>query len=128
MPEKSIRNKKLTNLIRNELINIIHREVNDPRLSNPTFISISRLDLSKDYSDATVYVSLLDINKVSEKRKKEMILVLNKASNYMSHLLLKRLHIKVVPKMIFRYDSGVENMMYVESISRGIVKQKKHNS
>lgn len=128
MLEKSVRNRKITNLIRNELINVIHREVGDPRLINPTFISIFRLELSKDYRNATVYVSMLDINKVTDDRKKEIILVLNTASNYMSHLLLKRLHIKTVPKLLFRYDSGVDNMMYVENVSKEIAQQKKYKS
>ena len=120
MTEKSIRNKKVTNLIRNELISIIHKDLSDPRLLNPNFISIPHIDLSKDYRNATVYISILDINKCTEKRKKDTVEVLNSASNYMTYLLLKRLHIRTIPKMIFRYYDGFDNMSFIEELSRSI--------
>jgi ribosome-binding factor A len=90
---KQIRRERLKSLLVREISEIVRREIDLPENA---FITVQRVELSKDGSKATVFISGL---------KKEDVLtavkILNRASGYIHHLLGKRIKIKTVPRPEF---------------------------
>ena len=90
---RGIRRERLKSLLLREISEIVRRDVDLPE---NLFITVQKVELSKDTSRATVFISGL---------KKEDVLLaverLNKASGYIHHLLGKRLKVKTVPKPEF---------------------------
>jgi len=90
---RGIRRERLKSLLLREISDIVRREVDLPE---NIFITIQRVELSKDGSRATVFVSGLkkeDVLRAVEK--------LNRASGYIQHLLGKRIKIRTVPRPEF---------------------------
>jgi ribosome-binding factor A len=96
---KSIRRERLKSTLLREVSEIVRREV---ELPENLFITIQGVELSKDASKATFFVSAL---------KKEDALkaveILNRAQGYVHHLLGKRLRLKVVPRPEFKVSPEV---------------------
>jgi ribosome-binding factor A len=81
-------------LLKREISQIITREIDLPE---GTFITVQEVELSKDGSRATVYISAL--------RREELTIALqtlNRASGFIHHLLGKRLRLKTVPRPEFK--------------------------
>ncbi|SNR84379.1 30S ribosome-binding factor RbfA [Desulfurobacterium atlanticum] len=92
---KGRRKERVESLLKRELSNIITFEIDKPEGVN--FITVSRIDLSKDGRKATVYISTL--------RREEAIKsveTLNKAAGYIHGLLGRRLRMKIVPRPEFK--------------------------
>lgn len=96
MPSDFSRTDRVADLIRRELAQIIHQEVNDPRIG---IITLSTIKLSKDLAHAKIYVNVM-----MEQTAVETIKTLNKASGFLRGLLAKRLKIRIVPHLFFVYD------------------------
>ncbi len=94
--------ERVNSLIRQEVSQLLRREVNDPRLSS--LISITEVETSSDLKHATVYVS--DIGSNEEKR--ETLIALEAASGFIHHELTKRLNMRHVPELTFRWDNSIE--------------------
>jgi ribosome-binding factor A len=91
---KRVRKERLKSLILREISDIIRREIELPERA---FITVYGVELSKDGSKATVYISSL--NKEDALKAVE---ILNRAQGYIHHLLGKRLKLKVVPRPTFK--------------------------
>jgi len=90
---RGVRRERLKSLLLREISEIIRREVDLPE---GIFITVQRVELSKDVSKAIVFISGL---------KREDVLTaverLNRASGYIHHLLGKRIRIKTVSRPEF---------------------------
>nr|BAL56374.1 ribosome-binding factor A [uncultured Aquificae bacterium] len=91
----SIRREKLTKLLKEEVAEIL-KEAHDPRLAMAV---ITRLDLSKDGKHAKVYFTT-----IPEGVEKDVEKALNSAEGYIRSLLLKRLSLRFVPHLTFKFD------------------------
>ncbi len=91
--KKNVRKEKLKSLLLREISEIIRRDVDLPE---NLFVTVQGVELSKDNSKATVFISSL---------KKEDALhavnILNRAEGYIHYLLGKRLKMRVVPRPHF---------------------------
>lgn len=120
MSEMSPRAQRVADQIQREIATLIQMEVNDPRVG---MVSVTSVEVSKDFSYAKVYVTVLNsltehsgvnestLSEPGELDKleiKENIKALNKASGFLRSLLAKRLTLRVVPKLKFHYDGSVE--------------------
>jgi len=94
------RRERLKSQLLREISDIVRREIDLPE---NIFITVKRVELSKDGSRADVFISGL---------KKEDVLLsverLNRAAGYIQHLLGKRLKIRTVPRPKFFVDPEVE--------------------
>ncbi|MCH3973113.1 MAG: 30S ribosome-binding factor RbfA [Oscillospiraceae bacterium] len=112
---------RTTEDIRRELT-AIFRELKDPRVNN-TLLSIVRVDLSRDLSYCTVYVS--DMEGLA--RAQKAVQGLKSASGYIRHELASRLSLRHVPALTFKATDSIE---YSANISRILddLKEEKHGS
>jgi ribosome-binding factor A len=95
-------------LLREELTDIIRREVKDPRVG---FMSITRVDVPPDLRSARVYVSVLG----TDDERAETLTALRSASGFIRRHLKPRLRMRQIPELEFRDDRSME---YADQIAR----------
>ena len=88
-------------LLREELTDIIRREVKDPRVG---FMSITHVDLPPDLRSARVYVSVLG----TDEERSGTLAALRSAAGFIRHHLKPRLRMRQIPELEFRDDRSME--------------------
>lgn len=101
MPREVERTRRVGELIRRELAQIITREMHDPRVR---FASITGVKVSKDLKFATVYVSELE---GSPSAGDGAAVVLERASGFLRYHLGQRLDLRVTPGLRFSADESI---------------------
>lgn len=102
------RQERVGDLIRDEVADIIRRELDDPRLG---FVSIVRTELSPDLKYARLYVSVF----ADEQERVQTVEVLNRAASFIRRTLAPRLRMRSIPELSFRLDQSME---HAENVSR----------
>ncbi len=98
----SRRTERLSKLIKQEISDLLEREVDDPRLNN--LISITEVSVSPDLKHAEVFVSILG----NGRNKIDMIAGFNTASGFLRKKLASRLRLKCTPQLSFHCDDSIE--------------------
>lgn len=101
MPKEFSRTRRVSELIRRELANVISTRLGDPRLN---LVTITAVDVSKDLKHAKVFITQLN-------NSDAVLETLNKASGFLRRELSSRLSMKVSPSLRFLYDHSVERGM-----------------
>lgn len=107
MTDASVRTKKVASLLQRELADIIRSEINDPRVRSIGMITVSGVELANDFRNATVFVSFMG-EFSGKKQTQAAIDVLNGAAPFVRNLLLKRVSMKAIPQLYFKYDRSFE--------------------
>jgi ribosome-binding factor A len=89
-------------LLREELTDIIRREVKDPRVG---FMSITTVDVPPDLRSARVYVSVLG----TDDERAATLVALRSAAGFIRHHLKPRLRMRQIPELEFRDDRSMEH-------------------
>ena len=100
----SMRTTRVAELLREELADLILREVKDPRVGRG-LISITEVQVSPDLRRATVYVSHLG---KSEEERVDALKGLENSAHFMHRELMHRLKLRHVPELVFRFDPSIE--------------------
>ena len=110
------RSRRVGELIQRELATLLAREVKDPRLA---LVSITAVDVTRDMGLARVFYTVIDtpgnINQatdnqnagLSAENKERVKQGLIKASGFLRYELGKRIQLRTVPRLDFRYDESV---------------------
>ncbi len=101
----SRRSVRLSEEIMRELARMLAEEVQDPRLE---LVTVSGVRLNNDISVAEVFVTYSEALHPREDVDK----ALDKAKGFLRTLLGKRLKLRKVPELRFRFDDFLENMVY----------------
>lgn len=115
----SRRTERVNDLIRDELSDLLLREVRDPRLGG--LISITRVEVTPDLMNARVFVSIMG----SEGEQKEATRVLNAAASFFHRELKQRLQIRRVPFLVFRLDTSIAAGASVLALMDEVSRQEK---
>ena len=94
--------ERVNHLIRQEISDLLRLEVKDPRLSG--LVSITEVETSADLKYAKVFFSCLCGNE----EKKEILSTLVAASGFLHNELTKRLSLRHIPELDFRWDDSIE--------------------
>ncbi len=94
--------ERINSLIREELSELLRRNVKDPRLGS--FVTITGVDTSSDMKHATVYVSYYG----NTEERQGTVKALTAAAGYFHHELVKRLDMRHVPDLHFQWDDSIE--------------------
>ncbi len=113
--------ERVNSLIREELSDLLHRQVKDPRLGG--FISITEVETAPDMRHAKVYISYLG----DDEKKQEVIKVLTSASAFFRRELSKRLKMRHTPELEFRLDISIERGDRIERLIEGIKSEEEHS-
>ena len=95
-----VRKDRLNQQLQKEIALIIQHELKDPGLG---FVTITRVELSNDLSYAKIGYSCLG-GDAERTRTQE---ALNRATGFVRGLLKKRLRLKIIPGIVFRYDESI---------------------
>ncbi|MDP9366210.1 MAG: 30S ribosome-binding factor RbfA [Chloroflexota bacterium] len=106
----SRRTEQVGEFLREELSDIIRREVKDPRVG---FFSVTRVDIGTDLRTARVYVSVLG----SDEERAGTLAALRSAAGFIRHHLRPRLRMRQIPDLDFRDDRSME---HAEQIGRAL--------
>ena len=103
----SHRIERVNQLIRQEISELLRREAKDPRLGG--MISITEVETSPDLKYAKVYVSCLG----SDEEKKKTLDTLTAASGFLHNELSKRITLRHIPYLDFRWDDSLEKGAHI---------------
>ena len=103
----SRRLKRLNVLLRQEISDLILRELRDPRLAE--IVTLTRVSTSPDLTAATIYVSVMG----DADDKAATILALTRAAPFVRHQLTGRLTIRRTPDLHFTLDESMEEAAHV---------------
>ncbi len=104
----SRRTRQVGEFLREELTDIIRRDVKDPRIG---FMSVTRVDVTPDLRHAAVYISVLG----TDQERADTLAALVSASGFIRHTLKPRLRMRQIPDLEFRDDRSME---HAEKIAR----------
>ena len=114
----SNRSEKIADLLKKEISLIINNEIKDPRLRN---INITAVKVSDDIGLAYVFYSVIgksikkDESEIDEK-------ILKKFSGMVRSNISKKIKIRRVPKIIFRFDESIEYSENIENLLKNLIK------
>ena len=94
--------ERVNNLIRQEISELLQRQVKDPRLGN--FITVTGVSVSTDLKYAKIFVSCIS----SEEEKQEMLHALVAASGFFRNELARHLRLRRIPELSFQWDDSIE--------------------
>ncbi|MFC1957378.1 30S ribosome-binding factor RbfA [Chloroflexota bacterium] len=114
----SHRIKQVNSLIRQEISQLLQRQVKDPRLDN--FITVTEVFTSADLKYAKVFVSSID----SEQDKQETLSVLASASGFIRRELAKRLDLRYIPVLSFQWDESIERGDHLLQLIDEVISEK----
>ncbi len=101
MPEQSRRTERVNELLRNEISELIRRQLKDPRLAG--MVTVTEVTTAPDLSSARVFVSVMG----SDEEKQASLQTLRRAAGFF-HRKLLRLRMRRVPELDFRLDTSLE--------------------
>ena len=108
-----LRVRKMQEFIKQEVGNMLLRELKDPRLG---FVTVTGVKLTGDLREATVYVSLFG----QEEERKESLMVLNKSKGFIRKELGTRLKVYYTPEISFEEDKSPDYGMHIEGLLKKI--------
>lgn len=114
----SFRKQKINSLMKEIIGDALIKEVKDPRIG---FVSVSKVEISSDYSYADVWVSVLG----DEKDLKKSLQGLEASSKYIQFIVGRELPLRVTPHLRFKYDESIANgCEMVDVIDEAVKKDK----
>jgi ribosome-binding factor A len=107
--------ERVNSLIRQEVSELLRRQVKDPRLGS--FITVTEVSTSPDLKYARVFVSWI----ASEEKKKETLEGLATASGFLRKELAKRLELRRIPELNFQWDDSIERGDHILTLIDSVV-------
>ena len=98
----SQRTDRLDSQIRHELMDLLQREMKDPRLG---FATITRVETARDLGHARVWVSVLG----TDAERARTMDALRVATPWLRRRLGERLALRHVPELTIRHDESIES-------------------
>jgi len=104
------RKQRVADLIGREIASLLLTELNDPRTRG---LTVSGVDLSPDMRMATIHVSAPGACDIDA-----MLKALQHAGGFLRKRLARRVHLKYLPRLQFRYDSSLDRSDRIEQLLR----------
>ena len=108
------RTERINDLIREQISELLHRQVKDPRLN--CFLTVTRVNTSVDLRHAKVFVSVMG----SEDEKKAAMAGLDSASGFLYRELRSRLSLRRMPELRFQLDRSMQRGAEVLDLMREV--------
>ena len=104
-----LRIQRIADRIREELSEMVVREISDPRLSG---ISITGTKVDRELTYADIFVSAVE----GHEREAEVLEGLKHASGFLRHQLAERIELRVFPRLRFHWDPTPERADHIERL------------
>jgi len=113
----SQRTDRLNSQIRQELMELLQREMKDPRVG---FATVTRVETARDLGSAKVWVSIMG----DEAQQARTMRGLDDAAPWLRRQLGNRLSLRHIPQLVMRHDDSIEAGDRVLRILRGIEEER----
>jgi len=110
--------ERVNSLIRQEISDLLQRQVKDPRLGD--FIAVTEVVTSPDLKFAKVFVSRIG----NEEEKQEVLSALASASGFFRRELAKRLKMRYTPELSFQWDDSIERGNRISQLIDEVISEK----
>jgi len=104
-----LRIEKVQELIKQEVSQIILKELKDPRIG---FVTVTQVDVTGDLRSAKIYVSLMG----SEDQIKDCWDGLQKALGYIRREIGKRIRLRCTPELSFQLDKSLDYSVHIQEL------------
>ena len=111
------RMEKVADLLQTEIAALLLREVKHPALTD-VMLSITRVEVSPDLSTARIHVSVMD----TPQREAEALAALAHSEPFLHRELVKRLHMRQVPRLHFFADHSIAEGDRITGIMREVAR------
>jgi ribosome-binding factor A len=112
----SRRTERIGEQLRAEIARVLREEATDPRVS---FVTLTRVDVAPDLSNAVVFWSAIDVRDVDGAEQTQQ--VLESAASFVRRELAQTLPLRRVPALRFRFDPslvlGTDTLSLLRSIA-----------
>lgn len=108
-----IRIKRIEDRIRQDLSELLLRDVNDPRLHQ---IFVTDVKVDRELAFADIYVSAVE----GASRSAEVLSGLESAAGFLRRELSAKVELRAFPKLRFHWDPTPENADHIEKILSGL--------
>lgn len=113
------RTDKLNSLLQQVISEVILHDVKNPHVGQ--FISITKVEITKDLRHAKVFVSVIGDNKIRE----NSIIALQSAAGFIAVHASKKMVIRHFPELHFKLDDTVDKQMRINAIISDITNERK---
>ncbi|MFC1589463.1 30S ribosome-binding factor RbfA [Pseudomonadota bacterium] len=120
MPREFSRSQRMAEQIRRDLAEIVRDELKDPRMG---FLSFSAVKLSRDLSNAVIYCSVMEEDKLEE-----TLATLNRAMGFLRSKLASRMRSRTVPSLKFINDESMTRGAAMETLIRKAINEDESKS
>lgn len=115
MPKHSYkRSARVGEQMKHEIADILMRKIKDPRIG---FVTVTDVDLSDDLKNAKIFVSIYG------GEKETALKGLQSASAFIRSELGRRMTMRLIPEILFRFDSTVEQGAHIMELLHEIEKK-----
>ncbi len=111
------RSARVGDQMKQEIADILMKKIKDPRVG---FVTVTDVDIADDLKNAKVFVSILGAG------KEETLKGLTSAAPFIRSELGKRIRLKYLPELLFRFDGTVERGAHIMELLREIEEKKEH--
>ncbi|MBT9282864.1 MAG: 30S ribosome-binding factor RbfA [Hydrogenibacillus schlegelii] len=110
---RRIRQERIAEQIKKELGRLIQTELKDPRVG---FVTVTDVEVTPDLLEARVFVSVLG----DDSTREAALEALRRAHGFLRSELARRIEVRHVPELDFRYDSSLDYGMRIDRILRDL--------
>ena len=115
MPSQ-LRLRRIADRIREELSEMLIKEVRDPRVA---MITITDVNVDREFAYADIFISAPE----GSQRSQEVLEGLHAATGFLRHNLAERVDLRVFPRLRFHWDPTPERAEHIEQILDAIHKE-----
>ncbi|MBI9045216.1 MAG: 30S ribosome-binding factor RbfA [Anaerolineaceae bacterium] len=108
-----VRLQRISDRIKEELSELLLREIKDPRLSG---VFVTDVNIDRELAFASIYVSALE----GQDRAKEILEGLNAARGFIRRYLSKAIELRSFPQLRFHWDPTPEQADHMEKLFKSI--------
>ncbi len=112
------RKRRLSELLKEEISDIILKEVKDPRIG---FVSVNDVELTGDLRHAKVFVSVIG----DQTERDDTMDGLKKATGFIRKLVGERITVYHTPEIVFKYDDSIEHGIHISNLIKEVRKEEK---
>jgi ribosome-binding factor A len=117
----STRARRVGERIRQELAELLARQVSDPRLQG---VTVTAVEVDREFAYATAFVNALG----DEARQEDILESLDSARGFLRSSLAQRIPLRTFPRLRFRWDESFDQASAIEALLRQVREEDKRGS
>lgn len=100
---------RINQLVKEEISLLLQRELKDPRLG---FVSVTQVEVTKDFRTAKVYVSVLG----TDEQWRASLAALDSARGFIRNGLAPRVRLRAIPHLTFHPDHSMAHAAHIQAV------------